>query len=94
MSNISQTPAYLLSCVRVFVTPYTIAQQGPLSMEPSRQEYWSWLSFPTPENLPDPGIKPTYPASLALAGGFFTTASQMLNKDKPQKSIHHLNQVE
>ena len=39
-------------------------------MEFSRQEYWSGLSFPSPGDLPDPGIEPT---SLALTGGFFTT---------------------
>jgi len=39
-------------------------------MEFSRQEYWSGLPFPTPGDLPDPGIEPTSPA---LAGGFFTT---------------------
>ena len=38
-----------------------------------RQEYWSGLPFPTPEDLPDPGIKPVSPASPALAGRFFTT---------------------
>ena len=42
-------------------------------MEFSRQEYWSWLPFPPPGDLPDPGIEPTSPASPALAGGFFTT---------------------
>ena len=39
----------------------------------SRQEYWSELPFPSPEDLPDPGIKPTPLVSLALADGFFTT---------------------
>ena len=39
----------------------------------SRQEYWSGLPFPTPRNLPDPGIKPASLASPALTGGFFTT---------------------
>ena len=38
----------------------------------SRQEYWSGLPFLTPGDLPDPGIKPMFPASPALAGGFFT----------------------
>ena len=38
-----------------------------------RQEYWSGLQFPTPGDLPDPGIKPGFPASPTLAGGFFTT---------------------
>ena len=42
-------------------------------MEFSSQEYWSRLPFPTPGNLPSPGIKPMSPASPALAGGFFTT---------------------
>ena len=46
--------------------------QAPLSMEFSRQEYWSGLPFPSPGNLPDPGIDPVSPA---LAGTFFTTAS-------------------
>ena len=47
----------------------------PLSMEFSRQEYWSRLPFPTPGDLPNPGIEPMTPMSSALAGGFFTTAS-------------------
>ena len=59
-----------LSCVQLFATPWTIARQAPLSMEFSRQGYWSRLPFPTPGDLPDPGIKP---AALALAGRFFTT---------------------
>ena len=64
----------VLSCIWLFVTPWTVASQTPLSMEVSRQEYWSGLPFPSPGNLPDPGIKPASPASPALAGGFFTTA--------------------
>jgi len=51
-----------------------IACQTPLYMIFSRQEYWSWLPFPTPGDLPDPGIKPTSLVSPALAGRFFTTA--------------------
>ena len=47
--------------------------QAPLSMESSRQEYLNRLPFPTPEDLPNPGIKPTSLASPTLAGGFFTT---------------------
>jgi len=42
-------------------------------MEFSRQEYWSWLPFPSPGDLPNPGIKPMTLESLALAGRFFTT---------------------
>ena len=53
-----------------FVTPWTVAHQASLSMGFPRQEFWSGLPFPSPGDLPDPGIKP---ASPALAGGFFTT---------------------
>ena len=49
------------------------AYQVPLSMEFSRQEYWGGLPFPSPGDLPDPGIEPTSLASSALAGRFFTT---------------------
>ena len=54
-----------LSCVRLFVTPWTIAHQAPLSMEFSRQEYWSGLPFPSPGDLPYPGLKPRSPALQA-----------------------------
>ena len=66
-------PAKSLSCVRLFVTPWTIAPQAPLSMGFSRQEYWSGLPLPSPRDLPDPGIKARSLVSPALAGGFFTT---------------------
>ena len=56
-----------------FVAPWTIACQASLSMEFFRQEYRSELPFPTPENLPDPGIEPTSLVSSVLAGRFFTT---------------------
>ena len=42
--------------------PWTVAHQVPLSMGFPRQEYWSGLSFPSPEDLPNPGIEPGYPA--------------------------------
>ena len=60
------------SCLTL-CNPVTVAHQAPLSMGISRQEYWSGLPFPPPEDLPDPGIKPVSPASPALAGRFFTT---------------------
>ena len=53
-----------------FVTSWTGAHQTPLSMGFSRQEYWSGLLFPSPGDLPNPGIEP---ASPAFAGRFFTT---------------------
>ena len=52
-----------LSRVRLFVTPWTVAYQASQSMEFSRQEYWSGLPFPSPGDLPNPGIEPE---SLAL----------------------------
>ena len=51
-----------LSRVRLFVTPWTVAYQAPPSMEFSRQEYWSGLPFPSPGDLPDPGIESGSPA--------------------------------
>ena len=48
----------LLSCVQLFVTPWTVAHQAPPSMEFSRQEYWSGLPFASPRDLSDPGVKP------------------------------------
>ena len=50
------------------MNPCTVAHQALLSVEFSRQEYWSGLPFPAPGDLPDPGMEPIYPA---LAGGFF-----------------------
>ena len=51
-----------LSRVRLFATPWTVAYQAPLSMKFSRQEYWSGLSFPSPGDLPNPGLEPGSPA--------------------------------
>ena len=56
-----------LSSVQLFVTPWTVAYQAPLSMEFSRQEYWSGLPFPSPGALPDPGIELGTPALQADA---------------------------
>ena len=61
------------SRVWLFATPWTAAHDAPLSMGFSRQECWSGLPFPTPGDLPDPGIEPMSPASPALASRFFTT---------------------
>ena len=65
----------MLSCVQLFVILWTVAGQAALSMEFSRQEEWSELPFPIPGDLPDPGIKPAFLTSPALASRFFTTAS-------------------
>ena len=55
----------LVSQSCLFVTPRTVACQASLSMGFSRQEYWSGLPFPSPEDLPNPGIKPRSPALQA-----------------------------
>ena len=65
----------MLSHVPLSVTQWTVVHQAPLSMEFSRQEYWSELQFPTPEDLPDPGIKFESLEAPALAGGFFIIGS-------------------
>ena len=56
-----------LSRVQLFATPWTVAYQAPPSMGFSRQEYWSGLPFPSPGDLPDPGIEPRSPALEADA---------------------------
>ena len=56
-----------LSRVRLFATLWTVAYQVPLSMEISRQEYWSGLPFPSPGDLLDPGIEPGSPSLQADA---------------------------
>ena len=56
-----------LSRVRLFATLWTVAYQAPPSMGFSRQEYWSGLPFPSPGDLPDPGIEPWSPALRADA---------------------------
>ena len=71
----------LMSCVCVCelnfsvvshsATPWTVAHQAPMSMEFLRQKYWSGLPFPSPGDLPDPGMELTSPASPSLTGGFF-----------------------
>ena len=65
--------AHSLSLVQLFAALWTVAHQVPLSMEFSRQEYWNGLPFPSPGDLPIPGIKTTSPASPALAGGFLNS---------------------
>ena len=71
---------FWLSCVLyVFciAAPWTVACQAPLLMEISRQEYWSGSPFPSPGDLAYPGIDPSFLASPAVAGGFFTTSGHL-----------------
>ena len=72
-SQVHHVNGCILSHVRLFATPWTVACQAPLSMGFSRKQYWSGLPFPLQGDLPHPGMKHTSPASPALAGGFFAT---------------------
>ena len=65
----------VLSRVSLFVIPWTVALQAPLSMEFSRQGYWNSLPFPAPGDLSHAGTEPLSLACPGLAGGFFTTVS-------------------
>ena len=65
--------AQFLSCVQLFVTPWTIAHQAPLSMGYHNKNTGVGCHFLLQGDLSDPGIEPLSPASPALAGGFFTT---------------------
>ena len=62
----------MLSCIWLFVIPWTVARQAPLSMGFSSQEYWRGLSFPSPGGLTYPKIRPVFSVSPALAGRFST----------------------
>ena len=74
-------PAHLHVCAKspqscpTLCNPWTVAHQAPLPMGFSWQEYWSGLPFPTPGDLPDPGIEPVSLVSPELTGGFFTTSA-------------------
>ena len=71
----------VLSRVQLFATPWTVAQQAPLSMEFSRQEYWSGLTRPPSRDLPNPGIEPRSP----------TLQADSLPSEPPGKPKKHLN---
>ena len=78
--------AQSLSHVLLSATPWTVAHQASLSMGFPRQEYWNGFPFPSPEDLPNPGIKSKSPVSPALAGRFFTPApGKSTLKDKETK---------
>ena len=62
MTKMQKQEPKLLSRVQLFATPWTVAHQAPLSIEFSRQEYWSGLPFLPPGDIPAPGIEPGSPA--------------------------------
>ena len=75
----------LLSRVQLFATPWTVAHQAPLSMGSSRQEYWSGLPFPSPGDLPNPGIEPGSPALQADALSSEPPGKHTRSRNKPQQ---------
>ena len=77
---LSRCVRWSLSHVRLIAIPWTAARQAPLSVEFSRQEYWSGLPFPSPGDLPDPGIKHR---TLELWAD--SSSSEPLGKPKPPK---------
>ena len=82
--------AQSLRHVQLFATPCTVACQAPLSMGFPRQEYWSGLPFPSPGDLPDPGINPR---SSALASELFNSEPlgepQSINAIGKENSFHY-----
>ena len=78
------------SRARLFVTPWSVAGQAPLSMEFSRQEHWSGLPCPPPGDPPEPGIEPASLMSLTLAGRFFTTSATWAASQAPSFQLGEL----
>ena len=76
-----------LSRVQLFATPWTVAHQAPPSMGFSRQEYWSGLPFPSPEDLPNPGIEPRSPALQADA---LTSEPPWIRVDELDSANHYI----
>ena len=64
--------------------PWPVTHQSPLSMGFSRKEYWNGRPFPSPGDLPDPGIEPVFLASPALAGRILTAATGRLSRNVPR----------
>ena len=86
----------MLSCfsrVLLFVTPWTVAHQFPLSVGFSRRKYWSGLPCPPPRDLPDPGIKPASLMSPALASRFFTTSTTWEAQQVPKAQTCKVTEI-
>ena len=79
----------MLSHVQLLETPWTVVHQAPLSMEFSKQEYWSGLPFPPPGDLPNPGIEP---ASSALQADSLLLSHQGSHKYLTCASLNHFHE--
>ena len=91
-----------LSSVQLFVTPWTVACQVPPSMGFNMQEHWSGLPFPSPGDLPDPGIKPRFPCDMFLnfslkvkekVAWLYLTLWDPMDCSLPGSSIHGIFQA-
>ena len=76
--------AQSLCCIRHFASPWNVACQAPLSMEFSTQEYWSGEPFPSPGDLPKPGIESRSPALWQILYHLNHQGSPHMHKDQPQ----------
>ena len=85
--------ARVFSCVWLFVTPWTVACQAPLSIEISRQEYWSGLPFPSPEDLSNPVIKPASPTMRQILYHLSHQGSDLMDCNPPGSSVHGILQA-
>ena len=83
---------YLLTCVRLFVTPWTVVHQTPLSTGFFRQESWSRLIFPSPGDLPDPGIELMSPMFPALRADYLPLSPLRSSLTKGL-SLHNVTQI-
>ena len=103
ISNLSTLSLCVCSVIQsclILCHPLDCSPPVSLSMEFFRQEYWSWLLFPTPGDLPDPGIETASPASHALASKSFTTKLAgkssliFIGRIKFNRTIYHQSLVE
>ena len=79
--------------VLLFETPWTVVGQAPLSMEFSRQEYWSGLPFPLPGDLPDPQIKPGSPVWQADALPPAPPGKSIGERGSLNKAVYYLSTI-
>ena len=89
---LSDIEVKLLSRVQLFATPWTVAHQAPQSMEFSRQEYWSGFPFPSPGDLPNPGIEPGSPALQADALLSEPPGKQIISGTTKVKRLYRMRQ--
>ena len=77
-----------LSSIQLFVTPWMVAHQAPLSMGFPRQEYWSRLPFPSQGDLPDPGIEPR-PPTLQVDSLLYEPEGKSNSGPRPLDLLHN-----